>query len=746
MIDRLRRSRLMRTLSSILSFLILLTTVACGVSSDTSSKTNRVVERDCDYFETVPVIPEAISAGNYMYTCSDAATNNGVTAILLNYSDTQTGEIIESTVAYLADEGQTMRSLSLRDDTPDYTATSCMYFEDGRLAVLGYSSLSGNLLQILSADGTAIERTLPLSGITDNLIDVYRDQDRWIFLTYDSFLVADSNGQNLFRQPLDAELVGYEIFSYNGKPAVWVDDTEKLKIQTLDIEKKTCEKVSVEDSVDRDLFLASEKNGEYLINSAGVYRLDLAAGNRVEVAAWSSIDIPPSTSVFSIPRNIIMDENTILRVEGSVAAGRSDEINLLIHRDVDPNANKKTLTIGGYGVTQGDLLKYAAYLYNTGDYGYRVELVDYNDKYMFEDNESMRRANLNIIKDMSEGKGDDMLSGIFFDFATLGRAGTVLDLLPLAQKDADFKMDSFLPSITELLKTDDKLYQIAPSFTMTGFVGYSDLLNHLEPLTIDRASIVAQNLGEGQFLMVNSYRINLAILAIQYRLDDYLTEDGDFEITTDELTSILSFADAVGMPDDFTGQSPIHDPNAAYVTDKLLLLDSFINSPYAYNQYEQMGNKPMTFFGIPSLKDSARICAPRDLVAVSAASEDPEACWEFIKLLFSLDAQRRAMLEDCIPVSTIAFEEQIAKAMDPSLMTPDDKVAAMQSQAPQPMSAETAQSYRECVNSLNSINCYNIEIGNILWEEFNSFYFNDKPIAEVRETVMNRINLYLDEK
>ena len=104
------------------------------------------------------------------------------------------------------------------------------------------------------------------------------------------------------------------------------------------------------------------------------------------------------------------------------------------------------------------------------------------------------------------------------------------------------------------------------------------------------------------------------------------------------------------------------------------------------------------------------------------------------------------MLEDCIPVATVAFEEQIAKAMDPSLMTPDDAIAAEQSQTPKPMSAETADRYRECVNSLNAINCYNIEIGNILWEEFNSYYYDGKPIQDVRDTVVNRINMYLDEK
>ena len=729
-----------------LTLVILATSVSCNAAEESATKENRIVERECDYFETIPILPDLLSSGNSTVTCVDAATQSGNTAILLNSSNPESGESTESSVIYMSDDAQSSQALSLRDDIADFFATACTFLPDGRLAVLGYSPVAGNKMQIITADGSVVEKIVDLSGVTDNLIDVLPQGDHWFFLSYDSIIETNAEGQTILQQPIEGELVGYDLFLYKDKPSVWIDESEKIQILSLNKENKSCEKISAEDCLSRDIFLTFEKNGQYFIDSMGVYLVDPEAKCRVEIASWNSIDIPPSTSVYTMPKNIVMDENTILQVVRSVVPGRSDELNLLIHRDIDPNANKETLTIGGYGVGQGDLLKYAVYLYNTGDYKYRIKLVDYYDKYMFEDNESMRRANLNIIKDMSEGKGDDMLTGIFFDFATLGRAGTVLDILTYAEKDTSFQLDSILPSIVDLLKTDEKLYQIAPSFTITGFVGYSDSLENAKPLTIESANQIVQNLGEGQYLVTNSFRINLAILAVQYRLQDYLTEAGDFDITTEEISSILSFADSVGMADDLSGQPPINDANAAYVTEKLLLLDAFINSPYAYNQYEQIGNQPMTFFGIPSLSDSARVCAPRDLLAISAASEDPEACWEFIKLLFSLEAQRRAMLEDCIPVATVAFEEQIAKAMKPSLMTPDDAIAAMQSQAPKPMSAETADRYRECVNSLNAINCYNIEIGNILWEEFNSYYYDGKPIQDVRDTVVNRINMYLDEK
>lgn len=153
----------------------------------------------------------------------------------------------------------------------------------------------------------------------------------------------------------------------------------------------------------------------------------------------------------------------------------------------------------------------------------------------------------------------------------------------------------------------------------------------------------------------------------------------------------------------------------------------------------------MFFFGIPSVFDSARLCLPRTLISISSGSEHKDACWEFVKLLFSEEAQIRAMQEDSIPVNVTVFEDQIRKAMNPELMDEADKVATMFSSYSRPMSADTADRYRACVNSLNSFGCNDIDITIILWEELSSYYIDGKPLDDVRKSMENRINLYLKE-
>lgn len=736
----------LRMITMCLAFFILFSIASCSVCGRESTGQDDIISRECDYFETRQFIPDYPASDTSLYFCSDVSAKEEETAILIGFSDSEDLIETDSVVFCVNDAGQQTRSFSLQSVKSDFTGSSLHYLQDGRLAVFGFSEESGFMILVLSLSGDAYEEMILLPSLKGYIVDFLEDKDQWIFLSNESFIVTDMRGTPVFEKDLTGELIQDDLFLLSDKPSAWVLVEGIQEITSLDLTNKSISETSMNGFSRQSEIQFFEKRGAYIIAGDGVYRLDLQTKKWMEIASWNAIDIPPSQSVENITENHVLNDDVIVRAIKTPNSYRSDEIYLLFHRDINPNAGKKILTIGGYGVRQEDAIRYAVYLYNTGDYGYRIELVDYYEKYPFEDNASMSRAYLNIGKDMSEGKGDDILTGAFFDFNTLGKSGTVIDMYEMAKNDPEFDTDSILPNILRLLMSSGKLYQIMPSFTMQGFVSYSDLIETSKPLTIQQVKEVSGHLGEGQYMLVNSWRINLAILSVQYRLEDFLTDDGDFTITQEELTSILEYADTFGMPDDYSGQPPINDVNTAYITGKLILMDGFISSPYEYNRCEQLGTRPMTFMGIPSVYNSARVCSSRDLLAISAASDNPEACWDFIKLLFSEEAQRRATLEDCIPVSTIVFEEQIQKAMKPDLMTEDDNLSAMFSNAPKPMSEETAARYRDCVNSLNAMNCYNIEIGNILWEEFNSYYYEGKPIDAVRDTLINRINLYLDEK
>lgn len=730
------------------ALIILLSIISSGVGCSEIApigKTNYIL-RDCAYFQTRPITLTYEHSGDAYSICNDICSKGDETALLLNYMNAEDGSVRDTIIVFLDAEGEQISSLSLTKHFQNFLAIAISYTSDGRLAVMGIDTTRGYILRLLSSTREGTDEYILLESGESPYFDFAEYNGKWIILSPKTFTVIDRDGEKSLKVsiPANIEIEMTGLFDFGGHPSVWMIQSEEAGILSLNLQTGAIIENSLSAFQWMNDLMYQEKSYEYIINNQGVYRLDDKTGKAIEIANWNAIDIAPSQFVFNITENYVLDDNTIIRRVSAIEPGKNDELIFMKHRDTDPNEGKKVLTIGGYGVSNSDIIRYATYLYNTGDYDFRVELVEYWLKYYYEDTAGMSRARADILSDMNTGKGDDLFFGADFDFDLWGIAGMVVDMKDFAENDPTFDLSALLPSIIKLAEKDGHLYQIFPSFTIKGFVGYSDLLKSAYPLTIEQALAVCGNMSEEQKLLNNAQSINIATLAIQYRLEDFLSDENGFSITEDHLKNIISFADACGMEENASHHS-YSDPNLAYIKETLLLKDALITSPYEFNSLEQIGDSSMFFFGIPSIYDSARLCLPRTLISISSGSENKDACWEFVKLLFSEEAQIRAIQEDSIPMNVDVFEKQINKAMDPELMNEADKVAAMFSSYSRPMSADTANRYRECVNSLNSLGCNDIDITIILWEELSSYYVEGKPLNDVRKSMENRINLYLNE-
>ena len=116
-----------------------------------------------------------------------------------------------------------------------------------------------------------------------------------------------------------------------------------------------------------------------------------------------------------------------------------------------------------------------------------------------------------------------------------------------------------------------------------------------------------------------------------------------------------------------------------------------------------------------------------------------------MKIMLSDTVQTSISETERIPVLTSALENQVSKAMDPTLQNSADKVLASL-YSTDPMTSEAAQGFYDAIDSLNSIYLYDGYLGIILQEESNSYYIEGKPLGDVISSMESRINLYLDEQ
>lgn len=692
------------------------------------------VQRESAYFEAKTLdIADSTADKDLICRLADSCASEDQIALLLKYIDVKKSVIADNVVVLLDPEGTEVNRISLGQEAPGFQPALMEYTPDKSLAVLGVTDTGTSEIILISGSTGAITQTIPLTGISFFIADFSPIPNGWALLGYSDVAFADNSGKAYFNSPLKISPISGLIVDDNQVSILgYLNDSVptlvNIQLDQQEVTTLSNSQIPFIDDVNLARFSWQEM---YAYDAQGVYKFDFSTKTASEIADWNRIDLPPSSSA-GASMITVLNDNTMICREISTDGTSSDKLILMKHRDVDPNAEKKVITIGGYSPRTA-LMEQAIYRYNTGDHEYRVQLVDYNDIYPFSDAAGLTRANAEMIIAMSSGKGDDMYSGLEMNYDLLGSSGMLRDLSEFLGDDPNIKMDDYLPVMTDITGKDRKLYQVFPAFSIYGFVGYQKKIGIDRDLTIRRILDLSKTLQPDQYIFTNVSRTNLGIDALLYRFDSYFTNEV-FSISEEDFGDILQYANSFGYDD--VSAAPNINTGEAYVTGQLLFQEAVIGSPREYWKLEQSGTAEMTYYGIPSVYDSARICMPDTLIGVSAGTDAPEACKEFLEVLLSDEVQEAAAQNGKIPVSKNAFENQIAQAM----------TAEIGKNASKPMTEESAQRYRDSVNSLNIFLNVNIDLWSIFQDEIQSYYIEGKSITDVRATMIDRVNTYVDEE
>lgn len=695
--------------------------------------------RDCAYFEAIPleIRPnDQFVNSSFALTCS-CATDKQI-AMILTYRDNVSYQPTGAELVILDKEGKVLNRTLISTISADFLPEVARYDSEGRLNILGTMPDNSQRILVIGDDGSKLSETILMPITNVFYIDILPYHSGWALLSYDRISFSDRQGEIYSDIPLEGEPKDGCFTSEDGEnPSVLLwNENKGFSVSSANAKSSAVSDTPIEnlpfpERFDPFLFTI---NGPYTINDFGVYAFN-SQGNISQIADWNRIDVPLSRYSLAAEITTVLNDDLMIRAYQPANEYGNDEINLLVHRDQDPNAGKPTITIGGYGVAS-TLMQRAVYYYNTGNFESRVALVDYREKYPFSDASSMVRAKAAILADMSSGKGADIYAGIEFDYDQWGDAGQVMDLSPMFNEGGILYAEDVLPALTETNRHNGKIYKVFPSFSMWGCIGYSTLIGEDIHLTIDRIGELRETASQDQMILSGWSSTDLAINAVQFRMQDFITENG-FSISDSEFQRILDFASTYGQSTPGGMQSA--DTNLMYATEDLLLDRVNLSSPKEFWENDQRGTSPMIFYGMPSLNESARIIQPQSVVAISSGTKYPEACMNFISILLSDEMQIFAGENFGIPVMRDAFEEQIQNAMQPVEVSGENAPVRL------PMSAESAARYRESVDSLNYIYIVNIDTWSLLRDEFESYFSEGKSATSVRESMINRMNVYFSE-
>lgn len=479
--------------------------------------------------------------------------------------------------------------------------------------------------------------------------------------------------------------------------------------------------------------LGLEVQSKYFFNPDGEYKVDLPNMKVDCLADWNCIDFcPPKKSLFTPSHKYQLDDERF-----AISYEYRDNTGEVLLFKYDPTidrSNIESIKIGGYGVYDDPILQWVVYEFNVTSKQYRVVLEDYGARFDAYTAEERRKGTLALTTYFNEGNTPDIFYGSRFDYEYMGRNGMVIDMASYMKADGSLNSSMTDTSYELMYDGSGACYQLFSGYLLYGYSVQEYVLNEVEDTSVFNLNQYAQNLD---IPCSYSAASDIVDTAIRYNFADlWGAYDGVKKITHEELVELVTMALTTAVP-------PSHVPYASKkdVADGVVLMS---NATIVGSIEEtKKSDDPFEYVGYPSIHGSVHLANPQCCLAISTTAKHPDACWEVLSMLLSEDVQKQSILAGHIPVTRQAIDSLTEISMHPDQVT--DEVLESYAHNRKPVSQETVDVYLQTISKADTVATYDYGIFDIIYDEVNSYYSQNRTPEQIADTLEERLTLYMQE-
>ena len=360
---------------------------------------------------------------------------------------------------------------------------------------------------------------------------------------------------------------------------------------------------------------------------------------------------------------------------------------------------------------------------------------------------------------------EDMLKGeLPFDILFCQTGGYVeymieqdmlMDLWVFIDEDSEVNREDFFPNILEARqRKDGSLPVISNGFTLRTMITLSETVSHLDSWTIsDLLALVHDGVESGmdypigRWMPSEYFLFNMVFNSPQF----INLEAGESALGSPifydflELLNLLSKEEAPSLP--FLS---CHEFYLLREGEHLFSMYPIFHFMAYIDLATIMEGKEVTYIGMPSEDGGFHTAQLLTLMGISANSEHPDIAWSFI---------RQSLLPEAdvwgLPTRIDLFQEQLKEAMEEEWIdvTEDGEEIGLLwrtvilDEEPvhlRPLSQESADSFRNLVESVTQVMRFEPRIYEILMEELEPFLEGDRDTSETAMTMQIRVQTMLN--
>ena len=533
-----------------------------------------------------------------------------------------------------------------------------------------------------------------------------------------------------------------------GKYAVATSDGSAAYIQTLDMQSGSFgEKVTLPFNYYRYQINSGKVYDLCLSDEYGIYGYNIGDAEITKVMDYISSDFA-TNYLYNV---FFIDENTFVAYYYDDNGAILSRFTKVAPEDV---SDKAELLVGCYYLDSQ--VKQQVIEFNKENQEYRLNIRDYSMYDTMDDySQGLTRLNTDIV---SGDVPDILILNSQMPFNSYSAKGVFADMNTFLEKDTQLKKEDLLPNILEALSTDGQLYRIAPSFSVTTFVGKTADVGAEPGWTMDEALALLASKPEGTQLLSEMTSSTFLYYLSWICGEQYVNWDtGECFFDSDGFIKALEYAKTLPKEIDYTtitdDESYWQEMEAQYRNGKTLLSIQYLSGFRDYNYAKQgVFGEDITLVGFPVDEGQGAGLSFSISMAISALSEHQDIAWEFVKTFFTEEYQDALEYDFPTKISSLkkleekAWEKPFFIDEDGNKHEYDDYFYVNGLEIPvEPMTAEETAVLVDYLKSLDKLCIYDETLYNIIEEEAAGYFEGQKSAKEVADIIQSRAKIYVNE-
>ena len=615
----------------------------------------------------------------------------------------------------------------------------------------------------LAPDGTELSRAPVDMDFTETWLNSYNvlsDNDGNLLTSYDQTVVAIApDGSIVWSASLDNNYINSLVKFSDGTPAVLTYGDRGPELCPVDTEAHSFGKAV---SIPGDVWGLTPGDSEYdFYYTSGLYLYGFRIGDEqpTRILNWMNCDI--NGDMVDSSSLSISPDGTISGITYDYIGDTVDtQIFTVTKVPADTLPQKQVLTVAQLEYSQDYLLTNRMVRFNRSHDDIRLEYKDYS---VYNTPDDMSAGRTKFMTEVMAGTLPDIIPTASISYPQIASKGLLLDLYPLLDADPELNRDDFFPTLLHALEVNGGLYQVVPGFAIETLVGAASIVGDTPGWTYDEFYAALAKMPEG-CTPVERYITRDIVLSslLSADMDSYVDwTNGKVSFESDSFKQLLEFVKT--FPDTYNWEE---DDVTESTNDLIQQGRQMLSQTYLYNLDAALWNSinfggQFTYIGWPTTDGVGSFLRPEGGYAISKSCSNQDAAWEFIRAMLTESGQADIY---SIPASRKVFEKRLEDIMTPiyrkdangnylldengermeeprggwSDETGDHYIYAM--------TQEQADSILQIIEGTTKVASYDDSIYNIVWEQAQAFFLDQKSVDEVARLIQSKANIYVNEQ